>query len=195
MLYSRHEHMEKPGTDNPWTTLDTTVKYDNPWIRVQESNVINPAGNPGIYGVVHFKNRAIAIVPLDEDLNTWIVGQYRYTLNTYEWEVPEGGSPEGEDPLEGAKRELAEEVGLKATNWQRVLETQLSNSVSDEVGYTYVARQLEYVGSNPEETEVLHVRKLPFSELVEMVLRGEIRDGLSVASILKVQLMLERGLL
>jgi len=157
--------------------------------------VINPAGNQGIYGVVHFKNRAIAIVPLDEDLNTWIVGQYRYTLNTYEWEVPEGGCPEGEDPLEGAKRELAEEVGLEATNWQRVLETQLSNSVSDEVGYTYVARQLEYVGSNPEETEVLHVRKLPFSELVEMVLRGEIRDGLSIASILKVQIMLERGLL
>ena len=187
--------MEKPGTGNPWTTLDTTVKYDNPWIRVEESNVINPAGNKGIYGVVHFKNRAIAIVPLDEDLNTWIVGQYRYTLNTYEWEVPEGGSPEGEDPLEGARRELAEEVGLQATNWQLVLETQLSNSVSNEIGYTYIARQLEYVGSHPEETEVLHVRKLPFSELVEMVLRGEIRDGLSVASILKVQLMLERGLL
>jgi hypothetical protein len=86
--------MEKPGTGNPWTTLDTTVKYDNPWIRVEESNVINPAGNKGIYGVVHFKNRAIAIVPLDEDMNTWIVGQYRYTLNTYEWEVPEGGSPQ-----------------------------------------------------------------------------------------------------
>jgi 8-oxo-dGTP pyrophosphatase MutT (NUDIX family) len=97
--------------------------------------------------------------------------------------------------LEGARRELSEEVGLKAERWELVLETQLSNSVSDEIGYTYVARQLHYIGSNPEETEVLHVRKLPFSELVEMVLRGEIRDGLSVASILKVQLMLERGLL
>ena len=88
---------------NPWTTKSSELKYENPWIKVTESQVLNPAGNPGIYGVVHFKNTAIAIIPLDENNNTWIVGQYRYTLNTYEWEVPEGGCPEGEDPLEAAK--------------------------------------------------------------------------------------------
>ncbi|MFN8153043.1 MAG: NUDIX hydrolase [Bacteroidia bacterium] len=178
---------------NPWKTLSTETKYDNPWIRVTESNVMNPAGNPGIYGVVHFKNKAIAIVPLDENNNTWIVGQYRYTLNSYEWEVPEGGCPEDEDPLTGAQRELEEEVGLQAGDWRMVLETQLSNSVSDEVGYTFVARNLTEVGASPEETEKLHVRKLPFDEVVEMVFRGEIKDGMSVASILKVKLMMDRG--
>lgn len=185
--------MKQPDTNNPWQTLSTAVKYENPWIKVTESEVLNPAGNPGIYGVVHFKNRAIAIIPLDEDNNTWIVGQFRYTLNTYEWEVPEGGCPEGEEPLNGAKRELEEEVGLHAAEWTRVLETQLSNSVSDEIGYTYIARGLSEVGASPEETEQLHVRKLPFDEVVEMVFRGEIKDGLSVASILKVKLMIQRG--
>lgn len=180
---------------NPWTTLDSSVKYENAWIRVTESKVLNPSGNPGIYGVVHFKNKAIAIVPLDEEYNTWIVGQYRYTLNTYEWEVPEGGCPENEVPLQGAQRELEEEVGLQAGQWDMILVTQLSNSVSDEIGYTFLARKLNYVGSSPEETELLHVRKLPFDELVEMVFRGEIKDGLSVASILKVKLMLDKGLI
>lgn len=175
---------------NPWTTKSSEVKYENPWIKVTESQVLNPAGNPGIYGVVHFKNRAIAIIPLDENNNTWIVGQYRYTLNTYEWEVPEGGCPEGENPLEAAKRELEEEVGLHASDWEQIMEIQLSNSVSDEIGYTYIARDLKEVGSSPEETEQLKVRKLPFEELVEMVMRGEIKDGMSVASVLKVKFLL-----
>lgn len=187
--------MESSDHANPWKTLSTDVVYENPWIRVTESQVLNPSGNPGIYGVVHFKNRAIAIIPLDEDNNTWIVGQYRYTLNSYEWEVPEGGCPEGEDLLKGAQRELEEEVGLRAESWHRVLETQLSNSVSDELGYTFVARGLTPVEAAPEETEQLQVRKLPFDEVVEMVFSGKIRDGLSVASILKVKLMLDRGLL
>ncbi len=182
-------------TNNPWKTLKSEVKYENPWIRVTESQVLNPAGNPGIYGVVHFKNRAIAIVPLDENNNTWIVGQYRYTLNSFEWELPEGGCPEGEDLIAGAQRELEEEVGLQARDWLLVLETQLSNSVSDELGYTYVAKNLSYVGNSPEETEQLHVRKLPFEEVVEMVMRGEIKDGLSVASVLKVKLMFDKGLI
>ena len=191
-------HHHNPGNqvhENPWKTLSTETIYSNPWITLRESKVINPAGNPGIYGVVHFKNRAIAIIPLDDDLHTWIVGQYRYTLDSYEWEVPEGGAPLSEDPLEGAKRELREEVGLVAESWQLVLETQLSNSVSDEIGLTYVARNLKEVGSTPEETEVLHVKRIPFSEAVEMVMKGQIKDGLSVASILKIKLMLDRGLI
>jgi 8-oxo-dGTP pyrophosphatase MutT (NUDIX family) len=190
-----HYNTRNQVHENPWKTLSRDTVYSNPWITLQESKVINPAGNPGIYGVVHFKNRAIAIIPLDEDMHTWIVGQYRYTLDTYEWEVPEGGAPLDEDPLAGAKRELREEVGLEAENWQLVLETQLSNSVSDEIGLTYVARNLREVGSTPEETEVLQVKRLPFSEAVDMVMNGQIKDGLSVASILKVKLMLDRGLL
>ncbi|MFM9056217.1 MAG: NUDIX domain-containing protein [Bacteroidota bacterium] len=192
---SHHQNPNNQERENPWKTLSTETLYSNPWITLRESKVINPAGNPGIYGVVHFKNRAIAIVPLDDELHTWIVGQYRYTLDSFEWEVPEGGAPLSEDPLDGAKRELQEEVGLIAERWQLVLETQLSNSVSDEIGLTYVARDLREVGSNPEETELLHVKRIPFSEAVDMVMKGQIKDGLSVASILKVKFMLDQGML
>ena len=176
---------------NPWITKSTETKYDNPWIRLDESQVINPAGNDGIYGVVHFKNRAMAIIPLDEENNTWIVGQFRYTTKTYEWEVIEGGVPEGEDLLEGAKRELEEEAGLKANEWTMIIDgCQLSNSVSDEIGYAYVAKGLSMTATNPEETEQLQIRKLPFEELVTMVMNGEIKDLLSVASVLKVKMMI-----
>jgi 8-oxo-dGTP pyrophosphatase MutT (NUDIX family) len=182
--------------DNPWKTLSTELIYDNPWIQVNESKVINPAGKNGIYGVVHFKNRAMAIVPLDDEYNTWIVGQFRYTTNTYEWEVIEGGVPEGEDLLIGAQRELEEEAGLIASDWKMIIDgCQLSNSVSDEIGYAYVAKGITEVDANPEETEQLQIRKLPFDELVEMVMRGEIRDLLSVSSILKVKLLIESGLI
>ena len=185
--------MKKNEEINPWTTISKEITYENNWIKVVENKVINPSGNNGIYGVVHFKNTAIAIIPLDDDYNTWIVGQYRYTLNSYEWEVPEGGCPEGEDPIEAARRELQEEVGLEAKTFELVLSMQLSNSVSDEISYTFVAKGLTYIGSSPEETEELHSKKLPFEELYQMVLRGEIRDGLSVASILKVKLLIEAG--
>jgi 8-oxo-dGTP pyrophosphatase MutT (NUDIX family) len=182
--------------ENPWKTLSTEMKYDNPWIQVNESKVINPAGNDGIYGVVHFKNRAMAIIPLDDDNNTWIVGQFRYTTNTYEWEVIEGGVPEGEDLLIGAQRELEEEAGLIASDWKMIIDgCQLSNSVSDEIGYAYVAKGLTVVDANPEETEQLQIRKLPFEELVEMVMRGDIKDLLSVAAVLKVKLLLENKLI
>lgn len=178
---------------NPWITKSTETKYDNPWIRLDESEVINPAGKDGIYGVVHFKNRAMAIIPLDEDNNTWIVGQFRYTTKTYEWEVIEGGVPEGEDLLEGAKRELEEEAGLIAREWELIIDgCQLSNSVSDEIGYAYIARGLTLTETNPEETEQLQIRKLPFDELVTMVMNGEIKDLLSVASVLKVKILIEQ---
>lgn len=178
---------------NPWKTLSSEEKYNNPWIKLTESKVINPSGNPGIYGVVHFKNRAMAILPLDEDYNTWIVGQYRYTLNTYEWEVVEGGCPLHEDILEGAKRELKEETGLEASSWELILESQLSNSVSDEIGYSYIAKGLKLTESEPEETEQLQVKKLPFEELFNRAMRGEIKDGLSLATIFKAKLLILQG--
>ena len=185
--------MKKNEAENPWTKLSGEVKYENPWIKVTEDKVKNPAGNDGIYGVVHFKTHAIAIIPLDENNNTWIVCQYRYPLHSYEWEVVEGGCPEGTSPIETAKRELIEEVGLKAEHFEMILEMQLSNSTTDELSYTYLARGLSYVGEEPEEDEQLAIRKLPFEEVYQMVLRGEIRDGLSVGSILKAKLLLDQG--
>ena len=185
--------MKKNKTENPWTKLSSEVKYENPWIKVIEDKVKNPAGNDGIYGVVHFKTHAVAIIPLDENNNTWIVGQYRYPQDSYEWEVVEGGCPEGTSPLETAKRELIEEVGLKAEKFEMILEMQLSNSTTDELSYTFVARGLTYVGEEPEEDERLTIKKLPFEEVYQMVMRGEIRDGLAVGSILKAKALLDEG--
>jgi 8-oxo-dGTP pyrophosphatase MutT (NUDIX family) len=185
--------MKKNSAHNPWTKLSSELKYENPWIRVIEDKVKNPAGKDGIYGVVHFKMIATAVIPLDDDNNTWIVGQYRYPLDSYEWEVVEGGCHEGDTPLEAAKRELKEEAGLKAERYEMILELQLSNSTTDEVSYTYVARGITYIGEEPEEDEQIAIKKLPFEEVYQMVMRGEIRDGLAVASILKAKLLLDQG--
>jgi len=183
--------MKKNEAHNPWTKISGEVKYDNPWIKITEDRVKNPAGKDGIYGVVHYKNYAIAVIPLDEEYNTWIVGQYRYPMDSYEWEIVEGGCPEGTSPLATAHRELHEEVGLEAKHMELILEMQLSNSCTDEVTYSYIASGLNYVGEAPEEDEALAIRKIPFSEVYEMVLRGEIRDALSVASILRAKIWID----
>lgn len=164
--------------------------YDNPWIGLTEYQVINPAGNPGIYGKVHFKNLAIGVLPLDDDLNTYLVGQYRFPVNKYSWEMPEGGGAFDVEPVESAKRELLEETGLKASAWTEVLRMHLSNSVSDELAILFVARQLEQFEAQPEETEQLIIRKLPFEEMYQMVCNGEITDSMTVATVLKVKLMI-----
>jgi 8-oxo-dGTP pyrophosphatase MutT (NUDIX family) len=177
---------------NPWTILSKEVKYQNPWIKVVENKVLNPSGNEGIYGVVHFQTNAIAIIPLDQENNTWIVGQYRFPLDTYEWEIVEGGCPIGTSPEETAHRELGEEVGLKAESMELILTMQLSNSTTDEVSYTYLARGLSFIGAHPEEDEKLIVKKIPFDELYQMVLNGEIRDALSVASVLRSKLVIDQ---
>jgi 8-oxo-dGTP pyrophosphatase MutT (NUDIX family) len=175
---------------NPWITLSKKAVYDNPWISLEEHEVINPAGGKGIYGKVHFKNIAIGIVALDKENNTWLVGQHRYTLNEWSWEIPEGGGPLEKNILESAQRELKEETGLVAERWTEILKTHLSNSVSDEVGYIFLAEELKEGKNEPEETEAdMKVWKLPFSEALEMVLAGKITDGLSVMGILKVARM------
>lgn len=174
-----------PSPDNPWTTHSTRQVYENPWIRVTESEVTNPRGNPGIYGVVHFKNRAVGVVPIDDEGHTWLVGQFRYTLGSYEWEIPEGGCPEGESTLDAARRELREETGLVAEDYRLLLDDlALSNSVSDERATIYVATGLSLGEAAPEETEELCVRRLPLSEAVAMVKRGEITDSISVIALL-----------
>ena len=176
---------------NPWTTLSSRTVYTNPWIKVEENQVITPAGKPGIYGKVHFKNIAVGIIPLDTELNTWLVGQYRYTLNEWSWEIPEGGSPENETPLISAQRELKEETGIEATQWEEIMKIHTSNSVSDEVGYLYIARSLTLGTPEFEGTEAdMKIKKLPFSEALKMVMEGKITDSLSVAGILKVARLL-----
>jgi 8-oxo-dGTP pyrophosphatase MutT (NUDIX family) len=176
--------------DNPWKITSQKNIYDNSWINVTEYQVINPAGNPGIYGKVHYKNLAIGVLPLDDELNTYLVGQYRFPLNQYSWEMPEGGGPEGSDPLESAKRELLEETGLKASQWTEIQRLHLSNSVSDELSILYLARGLEQFEAEPEETEQLIIKKVPFAEMYRMVCNGEITDAMTVAAVLKVQLLL-----
>lgn len=168
-------------------------KYTNPWITVTHREVINPGGGQGIYGTVHFRNRAIGIVALDRDLNTWLVGQYRYTIDAYSWEIPEGGGPIGVDPLYSAQRELREETGIRAGHWICIIDAHLSNSVTDERCFIYVAQALEFGETEPEESEQLRVRKLPFGEVLEMVFKGEISDSMTLLAIMKVKLMLDRG--
>jgi 8-oxo-dGTP pyrophosphatase MutT (NUDIX family) len=172
---------------NPWTTLSGEVKYDNPWITVTEYQVLNPSGGKGIYGKVHFKNKAIGVIPLDNELNTWLVGQYRYTLDAWHWEIPEGGGPLSEDPLSSAKRELREETGLIAASWSEILHLHTSNSVTDEEGFIFLAEDLQEGTSSLEETEAgLKVWKLSLMEALQMVLEGKITDSMSVMAILKV---------
>jgi len=172
---------------NPWTTLSGEEKYDNPWINITEYQVLNPAGGKGIYGKVHFKNKAIGVIALDEHNDTWLVGQYRYTLNEFHWEIPEGGGIIGSPPLEAAKRELKEETGLTAKKWSLLFRIHTSNSVTDEEGFVFLAEDLQHGDSELEETEAdLKVWKLPLSEAVEMVLNGKITDSMSVSGLLMV---------
>ena len=160
--------------------------WENDWMGVYEDDVINPGGGRNLYGHVHFKNRAVAIVPLDDEHNTWLVGQQRYTLGAWSWELPMGGAPLDEDPLDAAKRELREETGLTATDWSELMRLHTSNSITDEVGVVFVARKLTQGATAFEETEDLEIRKLPLTEAIAMARRGEITDAISVAALLRL---------
>jgi len=178
---------------NPWKILKSDQIYENAWIKLTEHQVINPSGGNGIYGEVHFKNIAIGIVVLDSDHETWLVGQYRFPLKAYSWEIPEGGGSLAVDPILSAKRELQEETGITAATFTEIQRMHLSNSVSDELAIIYLAQDLQMGPSSPEETEELMVRKLPFTEAYQMVLNGEITDSMSVAGILKTKILIEQG--
>ena len=169
-----------------WGKIDSRVVFDNPWFTVYEDRVINPGGGRSDYGYVHFKNRAIAIVPLDGNGNTWLVGQQRYTLGIYSWELPMGGTNGDEEPLAAAKRELKEETGLTARRWTGIMRLHTSNSITDEEGFVFVAEDLEEGEPAFEETEDLQIRKVQLSEALDMIDHGEITDAISVAALLKV---------
>ena len=174
---------------NPWKPKASKTIYDNPWLSLHEDEVINPGGGISHYGKVHFKNIAIGIIPVDENNNTWLVGQYRYVLDCYSWEIPMGGGPLHIDPLESAKRELKEETGLSATHWQEFMQLHTSNSVTNERGLVYLARGLTQGETEFEETEDLKIEKLPLEEAFDRVMSGEITDAISVAGLLKMKLL------
>jgi 8-oxo-dGTP pyrophosphatase MutT (NUDIX family) len=169
-------------TKNPWQTLSSREVYDNNWIKVREDTVVRPDGERGIYGVVHFKNIAVGVLAL-EDEEMYLVGQYRYTLESYSWEIPEGGCLEGEEPLRAAQRELDEETGLRAERWDKLCVAHLSNSVSDELAVIFLASGLTQGEHNPEGTEQLNVRRVHVDEALRMALAGEITDAMSLLAI------------
>lgn len=177
----------------PWTILSQKDVYENPWIRLTHHEVLTPSQTAGIYGLVHYKNLAIGVVPVDADGHTYLVGQYRFPLDAYSWEIPEGGGPHGTEPLDSAARELREETGLTARHWRKLLEADLSNSVSDERAIAYLAWGLTAGEAEPEATEELVVRRLPLAEAFRMVEAGEIRDALSVLSLQAVRLLQLQG--
>jgi 8-oxo-dGTP pyrophosphatase MutT (NUDIX family) len=176
--------------NNPWQVLGQKEIYDNAWIDLTEYDVINPSGGKGIYGKVHFKNTAIGILPLDENMNTYLVGQFRFTINEYSWEIPEGGGMLTEEPLIAAQRELLEETGLRAITWSKIAEMYLSNSVTDENCIIYIAQGLSQHKAMPEETEQLLIKKIPFEEVYTMVIQGKIKDAVTVTAVLHTKILL-----
>ena len=177
----------------PWSIRDAKVVYDNPWIKVTEYQATAPTGRPALYGKVSFKNQAIGVVPLHEDGTVTLVGQNRFALANYSWELPEGGAPLGEAPLDGAKRELAEEVGLQAADWRQILTMELTNSVTDEIGIGFLAMDLTPTETAPDETEDLAVARVPFAEALDAAVAGHMPDALTVALLLRVHHMAVRG--
>lgn len=178
-------------TKNPWKKLSSREVYDNPWMTVREDSVIRPDDEEGIYGVVHFKNLAIGVLAVEDDF-IYLVGQYRYALDSYSWEIPEGGCAQGEDPLAAARRELEEETGLRAERWEKLGEAYLSNSVTDEHAIWFLATGLTQGKQRPEGTEQLQIRRIPFQEALELVLRGQITDALSLLAIMRYEITARR---
>jgi 8-oxo-dGTP pyrophosphatase MutT (NUDIX family) len=180
---------------NSWKTISSELIYESAWIAVHKHQTINPAGNPAVYSVVNFKNLAIGILPLSDDGYTWLVGQWRYPLNAYSWEIPEGGGPLGEAPIETAVRELKEETGIVAKKFEEIMQLHLSNSATTEHAFVFLATGLTFEEAEPEETEDLEIKKVHITEAFEMVLSGEITDAISVAAIYKVKYLIDKGIL
>jgi 8-oxo-dGTP pyrophosphatase MutT (NUDIX family) len=178
---------------NPWRSIAQRPIYDNPWIAVTEHDAVAPTGAAALYGLVSFKNFAIAILPLHDDGTITLVGQSRFPLGTFSWEIPEGGGPLADDPLESARRELREETGLEADDWRLLGRMQLSNSVSDEIAFGFLATGLRAGVAAPEPTEQLSVIRVPFREALDAVIAGDIEDVLTVAMVLRGYHMAREG--
>jgi 8-oxo-dGTP pyrophosphatase MutT (NUDIX family) len=172
--------------ENPWSTLSVRKIFDNPWLELWEERCLDPSGKPAVYGKISFRTKAVGVIPIDGDGHTWLVGQYRYCINQYCWEIPMGGSPHPVPVLESAKRELREETGLSARRWEQILFVHLSNSVTDEEGYVFTAEDLDHGQPEFESTEKIEIRRIPLQDAIRMAVNGEITDGLSVTGLLKL---------
>jgi len=177
-----------PPMEGRFVRRTRRVAYENPWITVWHDEVDRPDGSPGIYGVVHFANLAAGVLAIDDTDRVILVSQHRYTLDEDSWEIPEGGVPLDEAPLVGAQRELREETGLTAATWHELTWVDLSNSVTDERAVLFLATDLEHGDADPDPTEVLDLRWVPFDEAVAMTRDGRITDAMSVTAIQRVAL-------
>ncbi len=182
------ESLDPPIPVGPWTRRSRRIGYANPWITVWHDEVDRPDGSAGIYGVVHFANLAAGVVVLDADDRVLLVGQHRYTLDAYSWEIPEGGVPAGETLAGGARRELREETGIEADAWRELCRFHLSNSISDEAGVVFAARATSHGVASPEPTEDLAIRWLPFDEALAMTTDGRITDAMTIMGLLRLAL-------
>jgi 8-oxo-dGTP pyrophosphatase MutT (NUDIX family) len=180
-------------TRDPWITISAKRVYENPWIVVEHREVLTPTRTQGVYGIVHFRKYAVGVVPIDDEGYVHLVGQWRPPLNRYSWEIPEGGAEPGEDTIVTARREMAEETGLEAANVVEILRMDLSNSITDEIAFVYLATGLKPGKPTPDDTEELAHKRLPFGEALNQVLVGQITDSMSVAGLLRAYHMAKTG--
>jgi 8-oxo-dGTP pyrophosphatase MutT (NUDIX family) len=180
--------LEPPSDPGVFTRRTRRTAYENPWLTIYHDEVTRPDGSPGIYGVVHFANLAAGVVALDDEDRIVLVGQHRYTMDAFAWEIPEGGVPAGESALMGAQRELREETGVDAAEWRELVRVELSNSVSDEVAVLFLATGLTHGVATPEPSESLTARWVPFETALAMTVDGRITDAMSVVAIQRVAL-------
>lgn len=185
---------EDRGAARPqWRSVTSQMVFENPWIRVESHDVIAPTGHPAHYGLVKFANRAIAVLPLHDDGTVSLVGQARFAVDAYSWELPEGGGPLDEGPRAAAIRELKEETGLIAAHLHEILSFDMSNSVTNEVAVCFLATGLSAGDRAPDETEVFEYARVPFKMLLDAVIKGQVRDGLTVVSVLRIHHMAVTG--
>lgn len=180
--------------DRPrWKSLGESVLVDTPWMRVTRHPAVAPTGMTADYVVMRPRNVGTGVLPLHDDGTVSLVGQHRFTLMRYSWEMPEGGAPEGEDPFDAVRRELAEEAGLRAEHWRAALDMDLSNSITDERAMTWVAWGLTPAPLDPDPTEVIVSARVPFRDLLAEVARGAVRDSMTVATAYKAYHMAREG--
>jgi len=183
---------DPPTPNGPWIRNARRVAYENPWLTLWHDDVTRPDGAPGIYGVVHFANLAAGVLVLDDDDRVLLVGQHRYPIDVYSWEIPEGGVPTGETALDGARRELREETGVEASDWRELARIHLSNSVTDELAILFIATGLTHGVATPDGTEDLVIRWMPFADVLAMTLDGRISDAMTVVAVERLGLQRAR---